>query len=322
MFEEITLLLQLGAAFAELCQLGEFVLGETLGLAAFDLVPADPDTQNPGTDAQLTGDLSDGFVSLSHDFRALVSGLCERVWGGYSIAHVMIGASSADTGSAFTAKSPSATTARPTVSGLIGRKAVIAIVEIRDADAVLDVSAVLADEGIDALEITLRTPVALQAIELAAGRADLPVGAGTIIRPSDADRAAACGAQFLVSPGYDPTLVDHVNGLGVPLLPGVITPSEVQTALRNRFTEMKLFPAELFGGIKLVNALAPLFPDVAFVPSGGVGLDNADVYLRHPSVAAVGGSLIAPADLINRQAWNEIAGRARSVRNLRTQLAD
>ncbi|MDE0269546.1 MAG: bifunctional 4-hydroxy-2-oxoglutarate aldolase/2-dehydro-3-deoxy-phosphogluconate aldolase [Acidimicrobiaceae bacterium] len=249
----------------------------------------------------------------------------------YSIALMIVEASSVEASSVeasssagpdsnATAVGSSAATVRPTVSGLIGGKAVIAVVEIHDAGTALGLSAVLTDEGIDALEITLRTPVALQAIELAAGRAALPVGAGTIVRPCDADRAVACGAQFLASPGYDPTLVDHADGLQVPLLPGVITPSEIQTALRDRFTEVKLFPAGQFGGIKLVDAVAPLFPDVSFVPTGGVNLDNVGDYLRHPSVTAVGGSFIAPADLINHRAWNEIARRARSVRNLQAQI--
>lgn len=247
---------------------------------------------------------------------------CVQRIAAYSIALVVTGAStSADSDPAVTAAGSSAAAVRPAVSGLIGRKAVIAIVEIRAADTVLDLSAVLADAGIDALEITLRTPAAFQAIELAADHAALPVGAGTIVRPSDADRASACGAQFLVSPGYDPALVDHADGLGVPLLPGVITPSEVQTAQRSRFAEVKLFPAGQFGGVELLDALAPLFPDISFVPSGGVGLDSVNDYLRHPSVAAVGGGCIAPADLISQRAWHEISGRARAARNPRAQPA-
>ena len=208
------------------------------------------------------------------------------------------------------------------ISDIIGRKAVIAIVEIHDADTALDLSSVLADEGIDALEITLRTPAALQAIELAAARAALPIGAGTIIRPFDADHAVACGAQFLVSPGYDPALIEHTDGLNVPLLPGVITPSETQTAFRCGFIEMKLFPAGRYGGIELLNTLAPLFPDVSFVPCGGVDVDCVYEYLRHPSVVAVGGSWFVPANLIRQRAWEEIAERVRVVRSLQMRLVN
>lgn len=205
---------------------------------------------------------------------------------------------------------------RRTVSELIGAKGVIAVVEIADADDASELAAVLADAGIAALEITLRTDDALPAIEAAAARGGLHVGAGTVVRAEQATASLDCGARFLVSPGYDPRLARFVGDLDAPYLPGVLSPSEIQTAIGDGFTELKLFPVERFGGLALVDTFAPIFPGVTFVPSGGIRHELAGDYLRHPSVTAIGGSWIAPAALVRNHDWAEITRRAEAIRTL------
>jgi 2-dehydro-3-deoxyphosphogluconate aldolase/(4S)-4-hydroxy-2-oxoglutarate aldolase len=125
----------------------------------------------------------------------------------------------------------------------------------------------------------------------------------------------AAGAEFLVSPGLDEQVVRYGRGLGVPTTPGVLTPSDVQAAMRIGCSEVKLFPAGIFGGPQLLRSLSDVFTGVKFMPTGGVDHDGALEYLRHRAVFAVGGTWIAPPDLIAGGRWSEISERATSIRN-------
>ena len=136
------------------------------------------------------------------------------------------------------------------------------------------------------------------AIALLAGDPRLTVGAGTVLNPADVDRALGAGAQFIVSPGFDAAVVRRCRELGVAVLPGVATPSEVMAALREGLDTVKLFPAQPLGGIRWLNALAAPFPGLRFVPTGGIGPAELAEYARHPAVTAVGGSWIAPRSLL------------------------
>lgn len=203
----------------------------------------------------------------------------------------------------------------PTLTALLGDKAIVAVVEIDEPADAAPLARVLGDSGIDALEITVRRQGAIDAVERAVEQRAVPVGAGTILSTTAADDAVAAGAQFLVCPGFDAQLVAYGHGLGVPTTPGVLTPSEVQSAARIGCTEVKLFPIGEFGGLRLLRTLSTVFTGVRFMPTGGVDHDRAIEYLAHPEVFAVGGTWIAPSDLIARGAWAEISRRAARIRS-------
>jgi 2-dehydro-3-deoxyphosphogluconate aldolase/(4S)-4-hydroxy-2-oxoglutarate aldolase len=171
--------------------------------------------------------------------------------------------------------------------------------------------------GLPALEVTLRTPAALDAIRAMAGIEGGVVGAGTILDVEQAKAAVSAGAKFLVSPGCTPALLAAVKELGVPLLPGVATVSEAMMAREQGFTVLKFFPAGPAGGPTYLKALASPLADVLFCPTGGVGLDNARDYLKLPNVICVGGSWVAPADAIKAGDFARIEQLAREATTLR-----
>ena len=172
--------------------------------------------------------------------------------------------------------------------------------------------------GVRVLEVTLRTPVALEAIRAIASEVeDAIVGVGTITRPEDFALAAAAGARFGVSPGLTPALIDAARASPLPLLPGVMTPAEVIAARAAGFTELKLFPAQQAGGIGMLKALGSPFPDVTFCPTGGVTPESAPDFLALPNVACVGGSWLTPKDAIAQSDWKRITALARAAAALR-----
>lgn len=152
--------------------------------------------------------------------------------------------------------------------------------------------------GVDTIEVTLRTSLGLQAIRTLAARDELTIGAGTVLSPQQAERAVDEGAAFVVSPGFDVRVVERALQVGVPPIPGVATPSEIQEAMHSGLTYLKLFPVEQLGGLAMVRALAGPFPDIRFMVSGGVAAENAAAYLEHPAVSAVGASWITNRTVI------------------------
>ena len=191
------------------------------------------------------------------------------------------------------------------------------IVIERLADAVPLARALVAG-GVRVLELTLRTPAALAAIErVAAEVAGAIVGAGTITRAADFDAVRRAGAVFGVSPGLTPELAAAARASGLPLLPGVMTPSDVIAARGAGYTELKLFPALQAGGIGMLKALGGPFPDVRFCPTGGITLETAPEFLAQPNVACVGGSWLAPAKLLQAGDWEGIEALARQAAALR-----
>ena len=187
----------------------------------------------------------------------------------------------------------------------------------RLADAV-PLARALCAGGLPVLEVTMRTPVALEAIS--AMRDAVPeavVGVGTLTRPVDFAAAEAAGAQFGVSPGLTPELAAAAHHATFPLLPGVMTPSEVIAARLAGFSALKLFPASQAGGLGMLKALASPFGDVLFCPTGGITLETAPEFLALPNVACVGGSWLAPAKLLNAGDWAGIEALARQAAALR-----
>jgi 2-dehydro-3-deoxyphosphogluconate aldolase/(4S)-4-hydroxy-2-oxoglutarate aldolase len=183
----------------------------------------------------------------------------------------------------------------------------------RAADAG-SLAAALIQGGIHHAEITFRTPAAAHAID--AMRSEAPrmtVGAGTVLTVEHADRAVQSGAQFVVSPAFDAAVVDWCEEHSVPIIPGVATPSEINAARQRGLRTLKLFPAEQLGGVALLRALRGPFPDVQFVPTGGITPRNLGDYAREPNVVACGGSWIASKQAISAGKFDDIAAAAQDA---------
>ncbi|WP_415941057.1 bifunctional 4-hydroxy-2-oxoglutarate aldolase/2-dehydro-3-deoxy-phosphogluconate aldolase [Streptomyces sp. 067-1] len=194
---------------------------------------------------------------------------------------------------------------------------VVPVVVVDDlADAVPFARALVAG-GLPAIEVTLRTPVALDAIRAIAGEVpDAVVGAGTVVTAEQVGEVVAAGARFLVSPGWTDKLLDAMRGSGVPFLPGVSTTSEVVALLERGVREMKFFPAEAAGGTGYLKALAAPLPQARFCPTGGITPASAPEYLALPNVGCVGGSWMLPKDAIDGRDWGRVEALAREAAGL------
>jgi 2-dehydro-3-deoxyphosphogluconate aldolase/(4S)-4-hydroxy-2-oxoglutarate aldolase len=191
---------------------------------------------------------------------------------------------------------------------------VIPVVTIDDSRNAVPLARALVDGGVLIIELTLRTPSALESLRLIADEVpEILLGAGTILTPSQADAAVAAGARFLVSPGATPALLDHLLGLDVPVLPGVATVGEVMAVLERGLDTMKFFPAGPAGGPSYLAAIGAPIPQVQFCPTGGVSLASAPDYLALPNVSCVGGSWLTPRSLVEAGDWAAIAGLAREA---------
>ncbi|MFI1726689.1 bifunctional 4-hydroxy-2-oxoglutarate aldolase/2-dehydro-3-deoxy-phosphogluconate aldolase [Streptomyces sp. NPDC020489] len=164
----------------------------------------------------------------------------------------------------------------------------------------------LAAGGARCAEVTFRTPDAEQALKTMAAHGGLTVGAGTVLTPEQVDRAVAAGSRFVVSPGFDEEVVARCRELGVPVVPGIATATELMRALRSGLDTVKLFPAEPLGGIPILRALAAPFPQARFVPTGGIDAARLPAYLAVPAVLAVGGSWMATPAHLERGEYDEI----------------
>ena len=183
---------------------------------------------------------------------------------------------------------------------------VVPVVVIDELDTALPLARALVEGGLPVAEVTFRTAVAAVAMRLIADETDLLVGAGTVVRPEQVDLAFDAGARFIVTPGFSPAVADRCRDLWIPVIPGVATATEVINAVDHGLDLLKLFPAEASGGVPLLRALHGPFPEVRFVPTGGVSAANAADYLAVPSVAAVGGSWMVAPELIRAGNFAEI----------------
>ena len=190
---------------------------------------------------------------------------------------------------------------------------VIAVVTVSEAARAAPLAQALVKGGVRAIEITLRTPAALAAIEAAAQVEGAVVGAGTVLSIQDLRAATEAGAKFAVSPGSTPSLLEAARAAPIPLLPGVATASELMRGLEFGYSNFKFFPAEAAGGAAVLKGLAGPFPQAKFCPTGGVTLDNAGDYLSLPNVVCVGGSWLAPDKLTAAGDWDAIEALARSA---------
>ncbi|CAM8649986.1 Eda 2-keto-3-deoxy-6-phosphogluconate aldolase [Oxalobacteraceae bacterium] len=197
---------------------------------------------------------------------------------------------------------------------IVSNCGVIPTLVIEDINSAIPLAEALHDGGLTVLEITLRTPVALQAIQqIRQALPDVVVGAGTVCDVSAALAAHDVGAQFLVSPGYATNLGDYCRSKQIALMPGVATASEIMAALADGYDFLKCFPAAVLGGTRWLEAMRGPFPDVRFCPTGGISAADAGSYLALPNVLCVGGSWITPAAAIRAQDWVRITTLARQA---------
>lgn len=195
---------------------------------------------------------------------------------------------------------------------------VIPVIVIDRLEDAVPLAQALVDGGVKVLEITLRTPVALKCMEaIARAVPGAIVGAGTVRNVSDAKAARDAGCQFAVSPGYLSSVGLACRDIGLPLLPGVATGSEVMQANADGYFFLKFFPATAAGGIPMLKSLAGPFPDVAFCPTGGITVDTASQFLALPNVKVCGGSWLTPADAVAGKDWARITQLAREASRLR-----
>jgi 2-dehydro-3-deoxyphosphogluconate aldolase/(4S)-4-hydroxy-2-oxoglutarate aldolase len=200
---------------------------------------------------------------------------------------------------------------RSTPESLLAVVPVVPVVVLDDIAHAVPVARALVAGGLPAIELTLRTPVALEAIRAIASEVpEILVGAGTIVSPRQVEQAVDAGAQFLVSPGSTPTLLAAMGGSGVPFLPGTATVSEALAVLEAGFTEMKFFPAEASGGVAYLKSIASPLPAARFCPTGGITAASAPAYLALPNVGCVGGSWLTPGDALADKDWDRISAVA------------
>ena len=206
---------------------------------------------------------------------------------------------------------------------LLNTVPVIPVVVVHDANDAVPIAEALVRGGLPMIELTLRTPAALDAIKRIASEVpDILVGAGTIVDTCQPKQAAAAGAQFLVSPGSTPTLRAAMRDSGLPHLPGVATVSEVMALLEENYTEMKFFPAEAAGGAAYLRAIHSPVPAARFCPTGGITPTNVAGYLKSPNVGCVGGSWLTPVDAVESHDWARISSLAAVARELADPTAE
>ncbi|GAA1537013.1 bifunctional 4-hydroxy-2-oxoglutarate aldolase/2-dehydro-3-deoxy-phosphogluconate aldolase [Streptomyces albidochromogenes] len=195
---------------------------------------------------------------------------------------------------------------------------VVPVVVLEDAADAVPLARALVAGGLPAIEVTLRTPAALDAIRAVAAEVpDAVLGAGTVISPAQVADAVAAGARFLVSPGWTDALLDAMAASGVPFLPGVSTVSEVVALLERGVTEMKFFPAEAAGGTPYLKSLGAPLPRARFCPTGGISLASAPSYLALANVGCVGGTWMLPPDALAAKDWARVEELAREAAGLR-----
>lgn len=219
---------------------------------------------------------------------------------------------------------PSSDTSAPpgAVVDRLGLVRLVPVVVVDDVAQGIGVATALAENGLPVAEVTFRTAGARAAIEaIATDLPDVLVGAGTVVTPAQVDEAVAAGARFLVSPGISRAVVERAQEVGVPIVPGCATASDIMTALELGVTTVKLFPAGVVGGVAALKALSAPFPQVRFVPTGGVSAANLAEFLAVPSVLAVGGSWMVEKSLVAAGDWAEVGRRTREAVELAAPAA-
>lgn len=192
----------------------------------------------------------------------------------------------------------------------------IAVLVIDELEAAIPVAESLLKGGVTAMELTLRTPVALEAAAtISSALPEMMVGIGTVLFPNQVDEAVSAGAAFGVSPGVNPAVIRHAAAVGLPFGPGIMTPTDIDQAIQEGCRLLKFFPAESAGGLSHLRNIAAPYSHLGlkFIPLGGVGSSNLMSYLTSDLIAAVGGSWLAPRDVIRAKNWQAIEANAREA---------
>jgi 2-dehydro-3-deoxyphosphogluconate aldolase/(4S)-4-hydroxy-2-oxoglutarate aldolase len=204
----------------------------------------------------------------------------------------------------------------PTILEQLATYKLLPIVVMDNADYAREFGDVLVAGGLPVAEVTFRTPAAEESVRLLANRGDLLVGAGTILTIEQADRAIEAGARFLVAPGTNSKVLEHAAKRGIPMTPGIATPSEIELAQSSGAAALKFFPAEQFGGVAALKAFAGPYPDAKFIPTGGITPETLPSYLALQNVIACGGSWVAPRNLLAAGKFHDIAALVQKAKNL------
>jgi 2-dehydro-3-deoxyphosphogluconate aldolase/(4S)-4-hydroxy-2-oxoglutarate aldolase len=198
--------------------------------------------------------------------------------------------------------------------GRIGELGLVPVVKIERAELAVQLGDAVLAGGLPCVEITFRTEAAEEAIRsIATALPNVMVGAGTVLSANQAQEAVGAGAQFIVTPGFNPKVVDWCLAHEVPITPGVATPTEIEMALDRGLNVLKFFPADVLGGTAMLKALAGPYVGVKFIPTGGITAQNLADYLALPMVHACAGSWLAPTKLIAAQAFDEITRRVQEA---------
>lgn len=190
----------------------------------------------------------------------------------------------------------------------------VPVIAIKDAEAAPELAAALASGGLPVVEITMRTEAAPAAMsKIASGKSQVTLLAGTVTTPEQVNVAVDSGAQMIISPGLNTRVVEHCLKHNIPVLPGVCTPTEIETARNYGLKYLKFFPAEAYGGVKTLKALQDVYSAFGFMPTGGINAQNLGEYLKLPIVVACGGSWMAPSNLISERKFGEIEALAKQA---------
>ena len=208
-----------------------------------------------------------------------------------------------------------------TVIEKISAFGIIPVVVLEDAKDAAPLAKALVEGGLPCAEVTFRTDTAEESIKIMTSEyPDMFVGAGTVLTIEQVDRAVAAGAKFIVSPGFDPEIVDYCLSKEISVFPGCITPSEVAQAVKRGLKAVKFFPAEQFGGVAAIKAIAAPYVGVKFMPTGGINAKNLESYLSCDKIVACGGSWMVKGDLIKEGKFNEIKAMTEEAVKLAAEI--
>jgi len=198
---------------------------------------------------------------------------------------------------------------------------VVPVVVLNDVEHAIPTAKALLKGGINVMEITFRTAAAKDCIaKVAAEMPEMIVGAGTVINVDQLHDAIEAGAKFIVSPGSSREVIAEANRLNVPIVPGVVTPSEIMLGLELGLKVFKFFPAETYGGLKTIKALCGPFPQITFIPTGGISQSNVEEYYKNPKIRAVGGSWMVTKDMVEAGKFDEITEKSAAATALFKQI--
>ena len=191
---------------------------------------------------------------------------------------------------------------------------IIPVIKLENPEKSVALGKALLDGGINCAEVTFRTATAAETIKrMTDAFPEMTVGAGTVLTTDQAQKAVCCGAQFIVSPGLNPKVVSWCIDRNIPVIPGIATPTELETALDLGLTTVKFFPAEAFGGLKTLKAISAPYGNVRFMPTGGISLENMESYLSFSKIIACGGSFMVTGDLIEKEDYGKITELSRAA---------